>query len=287
MPENSPLKSRGPVVPLSNIQSAILKLLAKNRNPESYVAGSTPLNRDGPRYSGDIDIFHDLDHALETTSKADIDFLTECGFSARWLRQLPGIHSAEVSRNGERMKLEWVRDSDFRFFPTVQDDLFGYTLHIADIATNKAMAAAGRRAARDVLDLILIHEKHLPLGAVIWAAVEKAPGFSPEAMISEIRRNSNYRQDEFAMIDMIEPVDAGVIAQKLRTALEEAEAFVRNMPPGKEGLLFLRDGQPVQPDPEHLENYTEHSGQRRGHWPTTSEITHEMLKAYLDNSKEQ
>ena len=274
---------RGPVVPLSKIQSDILKLLAKNRNPESYVAGSTPLNRYGSRFSGDIDIFHDLDHTLESTAKADVDVLTESGFSARWLRQLPGIYSAEVTKNGESMKLEWVRDSDFRFFPTVPDELFGYTLHIADIATNKAMAAAGRRAARDVLDLILIHEKHIPLGAVIWAAVEKAPGFSPEAMISEIRRNSNYRQDEFDMIDMIQPVDAGEVARTLRIALDEAEEFVRNMPPGKEGLLFLQDGKPVQPDPAHLENYTEHRGQRRGHWPTTSEITHEMLQVYLQS----
>ncbi len=36
------------------------------------------------------------------------------------------------------------------------------------------MAAAGRRALRDILDLITIHERILALGAVIWAAVEKA-----------------------------------------------------------------------------------------------------------------
>jgi hypothetical protein len=45
-------------VPLSNLQSEILRLLAAHRNPESYVAGSVPLNRDGPRFSGDIDIFY-------------------------------------------------------------------------------------------------------------------------------------------------------------------------------------------------------------------------------------
>lgn len=46
------------------------------------------------------------------------------------------------------------------------------------------------------------------------------------------------------------------------------------------GILFLKDGNPVQPDPDHFEDYIEHRGQRRGHWPTTSEITHEMLKHY-------
>ena len=45
-------------MPLSKIQTGILRLLASRRDPESYVAGSTPLTRDTLRYSGDIDIFH-------------------------------------------------------------------------------------------------------------------------------------------------------------------------------------------------------------------------------------
>jgi hypothetical protein len=42
-------------MPLAKIQSDILRLLAAQRDPESYVAGSTPLNLNAPRYSGDID----------------------------------------------------------------------------------------------------------------------------------------------------------------------------------------------------------------------------------------
>ena len=51
-------------MPLYNIQSKILLLLAAHRNPESYVAGAVPLNRDGPRYSNDIDIFHDREEKV-------------------------------------------------------------------------------------------------------------------------------------------------------------------------------------------------------------------------------
>jgi hypothetical protein len=40
-----------PVVPLSKIQSAMLRLLAAHRDPESYVVGATPLNRHTVRYS--------------------------------------------------------------------------------------------------------------------------------------------------------------------------------------------------------------------------------------------
>lgn len=46
-------------MPLARIQSDILRLLAAHRDPESYVAGSTLLNVNAPRYSGDIDVFHD------------------------------------------------------------------------------------------------------------------------------------------------------------------------------------------------------------------------------------
>ena len=71
--------------------------------------------------------------------------------------------------------------------------MFGYVLHFVDIATNNARAAAGRREPRDVLDLLTVHDRHLPLGAVIWAAVAKDPGFSPECLIAEIRRHARYR----------------------------------------------------------------------------------------------
>jgi hypothetical protein len=58
---------------------------------------------------------------------------------------------------------------------------------------NKAMAAAGRREVCDLVDLVTVHETILPLGAMIWAAVEKAPGLTPEGLISEIRHTGQWR----------------------------------------------------------------------------------------------
>ena len=55
---------------------------------------------------------------------------------------------------GEDVRLEWVTDSDFRFFPTVSDALFGYMLHPVDLALNKVQAAANRRKLRDIVDLV-------------------------------------------------------------------------------------------------------------------------------------
>ena len=196
-PGGWPNRSNKRAVPLSNLQSEILRTLAAHRSPESYVAGSTPLHRDGPRFSGDIDIFHDREEQVAIAAAKDAAILLAEEFTVEWLRQEPGIHAASVERGGENTRLEWVRDSDFRFYPAMPDALFGYTLHPADIATNKALAAAGRQVPRDALDLLYIHEHLLPLGAVIWAAVGKDIGYSPESLIAEIRRNARYRADEY------------------------------------------------------------------------------------------
>ena len=131
-----------------------------------------------------------------------------------------------------------------------------------------------------MLDLLTIHERHVPLGAVIWAAVAKDPGYSPEGLIGEIRRNARYRQDDYADLSLTEPVDAAAVAQRLRTVLNEAETFVRTMPAGKEGLLFLKDGRAVQPDPARLDAFAEHAGSRHGHWPSSAEIGSAMLERY-------
>jgi hypothetical protein len=176
--------------------------------------------------------------------------------------------------------LDWVVDSDFRFFPAVRDSLFGYILHPVDLATNKAMAAAGRHEVRDLFDLVHIHETILRLGPVIWASVDKAPGFTPEGLIAEIRRNSNYSRAEWRELMTADPIDPDAIMPRLRAALDEAEAFVTRMPTDKAGLLFLKDGEVVQPDPDRLDDYQTHAGRRSGHWPGSSEITSAMLERY-------
>jgi hypothetical protein len=267
-------------VPLSKLQSDILRTLAAHRNPESYVAGSTPLHRDGPRFSGDIDIFHDREERVALAAAEDAATLKAAGFTVEWLRREPGIYVASVVRDGESTKLEWARDSDFRFYPAKTDELFGYALDLVDIATNKALAAAGRQVPRDVLDLLHIHERHLPLGAVLWAAVGKDPGYSPDNLAAEIRRNARYRPDEYEALPVAEPIDAATVNSRLRAALDAAEEFIRAMPAGKEGLLFLQDGKPVQPDPRRLESYTELAGKRHGVWPGSPEIGSAMLDRY-------
>ncbi|MEO5362745.1 MAG: hypothetical protein H7838_03865 [Magnetococcus sp. DMHC-8] len=274
-------------MPLSKLQSDILGLLASHRNPESYVAGASVLHQHGPRFSGDIDIFHDREERVALASAEDTDRLIASGFAVRWLRRQPGLHASIVQRDGESTKLEWVRDSDYRFFPTIKDELFGYRLHVVDLATNKALAAAGRREPRDLIDLLYIDERHLPLGAIIWAAVAKDSGYSPESLITEIRRNARYRADDYADLALVEPVDACAVSQNWRRVLDAAETFVRAMPVGKEGLLFLQNGKPVLPEPHDLARYVEHAGRRRGLWPSSLDISAAMMETIRQQERSE
>lgn len=267
-------------MPLSKIQSEILHLLAAHRDPESYVAGSTPLNWNAPRFSSDIDIFHDREERVARASEQDSGILQEHGFSLQWLRRELSFWSVLVGRGDETTKLEWVLDSDFRFFPIQRDELFGYILHPVDLATNKILAAAGRREPRDIVDLVRIHEQILPLGAVVWAAVGKSLGFTPEGLINEIRRLARYTEADFRRVASDPPVEPALLMTRFRQDLDEAEVFVMRMPTEKVGLLFLKDGKVVQPDPDQLDEYTTHAGQRRGHWPSSLEISVAMFEHY-------
>jgi hypothetical protein len=142
-------------VPLTNLQSQLLRLLASQRSADSYVAGGIALNRDGPRFSADIDIFHDDDARLVAIAESDAAVITNAGFALTWLPSRGSSkRAALVADPHEKTQLEWVADADFRFFPTQPDELFGYVLHPVDLATNKAAAAADRRVPRDIIDLV-------------------------------------------------------------------------------------------------------------------------------------
>jgi hypothetical protein len=106
------------------------------------------------RVSADIDVFHDREERVAQAAHADAALLAQHGYLLEWQRREPGIYSLLASRADASTKLEWVVDSDFRFFPTMRDEDFGYVLHPVDLATNKVSAAYGRREPRDIVDLL-------------------------------------------------------------------------------------------------------------------------------------
>ncbi len=120
---------------------------------------------------------------------------------------------------------------------------------------------------------------------MIWAAVEKSPGFTPEGLIAEIRRNAHYPLAEWRALATSEPLDPKIVTAQLRAALDEAEAFVSRMPTDKLGLLFLKGDRIVQPDPARLQDYHAHAGQRRGQWPSSPDITAAMFERAAQQRK--
>ena len=281
MDGGSPSVSNICVVPLSRLQSALLRLLAGQRSPDSYVAGAIALNRDGPRFSADIDIFQDSDERLAAIAENDAAVITAGGFHLTWLPgRGSGKHVALVAGMDEQTQLEWVADTDFRFFPAQPDELFGYVLHPADLATNKAAAAADRRVPRDIVDLVTIHHRILPLGAVLTAAVGRFPGMTPEEMLADIRRRSTFTADEFQVLATEKPLDVKQTHKQIKAMLDDAEAFIGRMPSEAIGFLFLEGDKPVQPDPARLDSYDRHAGARRGHWPSSSQIGTAMIERY-------
>jgi hypothetical protein len=177
------------------------------------------LNRNAARYSGDIDVFHDREERVAQAAEQDAALLQEHGYALKWIRREPTMFRLLASLAGETTKLEWAVDSDFRFFPTIPDDTFGYLLHPLDLATNKVAAAYGRREPRDVVDLLTIHDRILPLGAVVWASAGKALGFTPEGIINEIRRMARYTGEDFRRVDSDPAIDPAATMARLRDCL--------------------------------------------------------------------
>src|ERR1700683_5019182 len=97
---SSPNRSSRRAVPLSKIQGDILRLLASHRDPESYVAGSTPLNVSAPRFSGDIDVFHDREERVAQAAEQDAAFLQERGYVLQGLGRDPVIYTGLAGRGG-------------------------------------------------------------------------------------------------------------------------------------------------------------------------------------------
>jgi hypothetical protein len=268
-------------VPISKFQSDVLRLLAAQRSPDSYIAGGIAINREGPRFSDDIDIFHDSVLRQESAVKADESALAAAGYTIiQPPNQRTGKHAATIEKDCEQMLLEWVTDSAFRFFPTQPDELFGYVLHPVDLATNKASAAADRRAPRDIVDLVTIHEQILPLGAVVAAACGKFVGATPEEMLAEITRHSRFTSEEFQVLATEQPIDARGLHRRIRGMIEDAEAFIAKLPSDAVGVVFLDRERPVQPDVNALDAYQRRPGAPGGLWPSSPDISHAMLERY-------
>ncbi|MBA2434155.1 MAG: nucleotidyl transferase AbiEii/AbiGii toxin family protein [Verrucomicrobiota bacterium] len=260
-------------MPLTVFQQEVLRLLARFRSPESYLAGGVVVNQTAgtPRFSDDLDIFHDAEAVVARSAEVDVQTLTQNGFEVVWDLRRPAFYRARASRSGQSVRLDWAIDSAFRFFPIEADAELGYRLHLTDVAMNKVLALAGRSEARDFVDVLHLHRTHLSLGAIAWAACAKDPGFTPELLLQEMGRNANFQPAEFQALALAQPWDPGAAKITWLQAVEEARALFDLLPAGDLGCLYLKEGKPVTPqDRAEVARLLRHRGSLRGAWPVIS-----------------
>lgn len=264
---------------LTDLQRRICRLLAdeRKRSGESYVAGGVALNEllAGTRKSHDVDVFHDTEAAVAATWQHDRETLGAVGFDVTLVRERPAFIEAQVRDDTETALVQWVQDSAYRFFPLVEHDTLGLTLHPFDLATNKLLALVGRREVRDWIDVVRCHEVLQPLGYLAWAATGKDPGLGPLAIIEEAARSTRYTQGEVETLDFEGPApNAAMLSLQWHRAIAEAREIVRALPSAQIGRCVVdRQGHLEKASPEALpgelkaERVAFHEGRVRGAFP--------------------
>jgi len=262
-------------MPISEFQAEVLRRIAANRSPDSYLAGATVLHRDekSPRFSQDLDFFHDVGDSVVRSAEKDAEVLAAAGCEMDWLLRTPTFYRALVTQGDRKLRLEWAHDSAFRFFPIQEDPQVGFRLHAADAATNKVLALAGRSEVRDFVDVIHLHETYLSLGALAWAACGKDPGFTPDFLLEQVARHSAYTQADLDRLDLRKPLDCGTLKRKWLAMLDDSRRLVEALPANEIGCLYLtKDQIPISPHPssDEFAGLTRHRGSVRGAWPVVS-----------------
>jgi len=212
-------------MPLTPFQIEVLGVLAENRSVASHIAGGLALNAtpDSPRFSEDIDIFHDAEEAVAVSSERDCASLAAAGYAVT--RQLwePAFRRVWTERGGAGVKVEWAQDAAWRFFPIENDPVLCWRLHPFDALTNKALAMGARAETRDLVDIVS-HAARFPLHAVVWAACAKDPGWTPLLLLEQMRRNA--RLDTAALREMGARIAPTEIKTRWLPLAEQAETHL-------------------------------------------------------------
>lgn len=239
-------------MPLTPLQQEILAVLARTPAAGRYLAGGSALHSlpHSTRFSHDLDLFHDELEQVARAFEEDSETLRGEGFEVELILSQPGHIRALVRRGEETTRVDWARDSSWRFMPLVQDRLGGWMLDPVDLATNKVLVLAGRDEPRDFVDLLFATETILPLGPLVWAAAGKDPGFTPLSLLEQLKRRGRYREEDLRRLDLATPLDLREMKQRWLRALEEAERFIASRPPGEAGCLYYSParGRFIQPE---------------------------------------
>lgn len=265
---------REQAVPLTEYQESLARLLSANRTFDSYLAGGAAIliEPNTTRYSNDLDYFHDSEERVAEAFIADRELLVESGYAVDVELNQPGYVRAIVAKDEQATKVEWARDSAWRFMPTVRDQRVGFLLHPVDLAVNKTLALAGRDEARDLLDTLHFHRTVLPLGALCWAACGKDPGFSPLSLLELLRRRGRVTEEDLERLALAAPVDLHELKAEWLAALDSVEPFALSRPSDEVGCLYYSVSLSKFVDPREVDDAVPHFGRPGGVLPRVADL---------------
>ena len=259
---------------LDPLQRRVASILKANRSDTSFVGGSSVFNKTFPRRSDDMDVY--VHGTIGDVAQRDAASLRGHGLVVDLEDAFYGYCVEAVVKDGRSStKIEWNEAERERFFPVRKDKEFGWTLHRADLAVQKLVAAASRRKARDAVDLALLDTLYAPLAVFAIAAPAKMGDIAPTAILDRALRNAiehpqrdyeNLALDRDAM-----PFEIGKVKMVLADKIAEAQSAIvercREAQPGH--LYVLRGTQTISlPTTETIERLDARGISERGSLPT-------------------
>jgi hypothetical protein len=261
-------------VSLEPLQRRIAALLKVRRSPNAFVGGAAVLNERGARVSEDMDIYAE-DRPIAEIAGDDLAAMTADGLVVVWRRDHYGFAiEAEISDGTVSTILEWSEADHERFFPAQPHPTFGWALHVIDLAVLKVIAAATRRQARDIWDLIDLTGRGYDLAALALAAPAKLPGIPPITLLERGRLTAvGLPAEDFDSLrwDRDEPRrTAGAIKLEYADLVQAAiDKLADSEPSAAPGLIFLDGltGLPALPTAETRSRLEACAASRRGAFP--------------------
>ena len=237
-------------MPLDEFQKGVVAVIRRNRDPASPFAGGAVIQQHGFRVSEDQDIFTSSDEHLDTLVQDDREALEANGYVTQVRRSYSGFRECRVAMpiTGTTI-LQWTAALAREYYAPVPDPQFGYRLHFADLAVNKALAASGRMRKRDFVDLWMLDRHVMPLWRMACAAPGKETDLNPFSLVEDIAFNWSVtvrRDDPGDHPTLTTEVSPEEIGAGLRKAIREARLILRDIEPAHYVRLQVGDtGQPL------------------------------------------
>ena len=237
-------------MPLDEFQKGVIAVINRNRDPASPFARGAVIQQHGFRLSENQDIFTSSDAQLDRLVQADQSVLEANGYATQLCRSYSGFRECRVTKpmSGNTI-LQWTAALAREYYAPVPDPQFGYRLHFADLAVNKALAASRRMMMRDFVDLWMLDRHVMPLWRMACAAPGKETSLNPFSLVEDIAFNWSAtvrRDDPDDLPTLTTEVSLEEIGTGLRKAMREARLILREVEPARYGRLQVGDaGQPA------------------------------------------